>query len=229
MIKAIYFDLDNTLVNRDASIDKFAHHLIKTMSFELRNACPIQVSNIIKEQDCGGYLTENSAYSKILQALGCELSLKLSWIKNKRPEDLSLFWTNDFPKCTVEMSGAANLINYLHQQAYHLGVISNGAELSRRSTLEATSFKHLLSQMVSSENFGVSKPDPSIFEHTAKLAGYKTEECIYFGDHPVNDILGATGSGMRAVWLAGFHDEIILPKETVIVNNLNDVLKVLSL
>ncbi|MGF1761766.1 HAD family hydrolase, partial [Aliivibrio kagoshimensis] len=100
---------------------------------------------------------------------------------------------------------------------------------SRRSTLDATSFNHLFSQMVSSESFGVSKPDPSIFEHTAKLAGYKTEECLYFGDHPVKDILGATGSGMRAVWLAGFHDEISLPKEVVMVNNLNDALKIVNL
>ncbi|MER2496211.1 HAD family hydrolase [Vibrio neptunius] len=229
MIKAIYFDLDNTLVDRNASIDKFAHHFVDVFSADLQESCPVLVSSIVKEQDNGGYLPSDSKYSKIFQAIGCELSIQLDWVNSQRPEKLSEFWKTAFSKCTVEMKGAADLVEYLHQQKYHLGVISNGAEKSRLSTIEATSFGHLFSQVVSSEKFGISKPEPSIFKCTASQANFEAHECIYIGDHPIKDVLGASRAGLRAVWLKGFHDEIDFPQDTVIVNNLDAVREALSL
>lgn len=229
MIKAIYFDLDNTLVDRNASIDKFAHHFVDVYSADLRAACPILVSTIVREQDNGGYLANDSKYSKIFQAIGCELSIQLDWVNYQRPEKLSEFWKIAFPKCTVEMKGAADLVEYLHQQKYHLGIISNGAEISRLSTIETTSFGHLFSQVVSSEKFGTSKPEPSIFKSTVSQAKFDAHECIYIGDHPIKDVLGASRAGLKAVWLTGFHDEIDFPQDIVIVNNLDAVRETLSL
>lgn len=33
------------------------------------------------------------------------------------------------------------------------------------------------------------------------LDNTKPEECIYIGDHPVNDIEGATRVGMQTIWM----------------------------
>ncbi|MDG3085050.1 HAD-IA family hydrolase [Vibrio hannami] len=229
MIRAIYFDLDNTLVNRNASIDKFARRFVKTFSAELKEITPSRVSSIIKKQDNGGYLPHNSKYNKIFQAIGSELSSQLNWARSKPDAVLSDFWKEEFPKCSIEMEGATTLVNYLHQKGYHLGVISNGAENSRVSTIKATPFGHLFSQIVSSEKFGISKPDSSIFEHTLSLANYKAHECVYIGDHPINDVHGASNAGLKAVWLRGFHKEISLPSGSVTINRLNDIIDVLNL
>lgn len=229
MIRAIYFDLDNTLVDRDASIDKFASRFVKEFSTELKITAPIQVSSIIKEQDNGGYLRSDSKYNKIFKAVGCELSNQLTWVRRMSADTISDFWKAEFPKCSIEMDGAKALVTYLHRKKYHLGIISNGAEESRLSTIKATSFGHLFSQIVSSEKFGMSKPEPSIFEHTVFLANYKVRECVYIGDHPTKDVQGASNAGMKAVWLRGFHEEVILPKGSVTVNCLNEIRKVLDI
>jgi len=229
MIKAIYFDLDNTLVDRSASIDEFARRFVKTFSSELKNTTPPQVSNIVKELDNGGYLPSDSKYNKIFKAVGGELSNQLAWVRRLSADTISDYWKAEFPKCSVEMDGATALVTHLHQKKYHLGIISNGAEQSRLSTIKATSFGHLFTQIVSSEKFGMSKPEPSIFEHTVSLANYKACECVYIGDHPIKDVQGASNAGMKAVWLRGFHEEIVLPNGTVTVNRLNEIRKVLGL
>jgi len=229
MIKAIYFDLDNTLVNRDASIDRFVSCFVQRFSSDLRRINALQVGDIIKKQDNGGYLSDNSPYSHIFEAGGAELSVQLPWKNKRSAQELSQYWQHNFPRCAVEMNGAANLLNYLSYRKYHLGVISNGADLSRRVTINATSFSHLFSQVVSSDGFGVSKPDPLIFTDTTRQAGFETNECVYVGDHPVKDALGAINAGMTAVWLAGFHENIDLPQNVLTVNSLAEVLDVLGL
>ncbi len=76
---------------------------------------------------------------------------------------------------------------------------------------------------------GVSKPDPFIFTHTVRQAGFEPNECVYIGDHPLNDIMGATRAGMTAVWLAGFHTDVTLPINAPVVQNLVDVIHALNL
>ena len=60
MKSAIYFDLDNTLTDRNASIDAFAKRFIAHFSNELSITNVDKVSQIIREQDNGGYLDKLS-------------------------------------------------------------------------------------------------------------------------------------------------------------------------
>jgi len=52
-----------------------------------------------------------------------------------------------------------------------------------------------------SEEAGVKKPDPRIFEMAVARLKVRPDECVYVGDHPRNDIEGAGKSGMRTVWI----------------------------
>lgn len=47
----------------------------------------------------------------------------------------------------------------------------------------------------------MKKPDPRIFEMALKKLGLNPEECIYVGDHPINDIQGASKVGMETIWI----------------------------
>jgi len=228
MKSAIYFDLDNTLTDRNASIDEFAKCFIRHFSNELSVTNVKKVSQIIRDQDNGGYLDKCSPYQKIYQAVSCELHKQLQWNNNVNVEIIEQFWREEFPNCTVEMKGASRLINELHLQGYHLGIISNGSDASRQKTVASTTLGHLFKQVVSSEKFGVSKPNCSIFIETAKVAGFKTSQCLYVGDHPVNDISGAKNAGMGVIWLQGFHTDSGLPNGVIKVKNLDEIEPLLS-
>jgi putative hydrolase of the HAD superfamily len=56
---------------------------------------------------------------------------------------------------------------------------------------------------------GVHKPDPEIFWRAAAYAGVAPAQCIYVGDHPVNDIEGATAAGMHPVYLDAYEKHAV--------------------
>ena len=56
-----------------------------------------------------------------------------------------------------------------------------------------------------SEAAQVKKPDPRIFAQALTEVGCVASQTWFVGDHPINDMLGAAASGLRAIWLTGFH------------------------
>ena len=54
--------------------------------------------------------------------------------------------------------------------------------------------------LVVSEEAGVSKPHPRIFEIALERAGAAAAEAVMLGDSWTNDVEGARAAGIRAVW-----------------------------
>ncbi|MFF8656837.1 HAD family hydrolase [Streptomyces huasconensis] len=51
--------------------------------------------------------------------------------------------------------------------------------------------------IATSGQWGVAKPDPAFFERLAAEAGVPTEQILYVGDHPQNDVFPAKQAGLR--------------------------------
>jgi putative hydrolase of the HAD superfamily len=49
--------------------------------------------------------------------------------------------------------------------------------------------------------FGIGKPEPSIFEYTLSLLGSDREHAVMVGDSLARDVDGAIAAGLRAVWV----------------------------
>jgi len=64
------------------------------------------------------------------------------------------------------------------------------------------------SKVILSSEFGRSKPDPSIFLHAAKEAGFLPEECLYIGNSPLKDIYGASNAGFMGTVQIEYLDDI---------------------
>ena len=47
----------------------------------------------------------------------------------------------------------------------------------------------------------MKKPDPRIFQLALDHFGLEPEQCLYIGDHPLNDIQGAAKAGMNTIWM----------------------------
>ncbi|MBT8765892.1 HAD family hydrolase [Pseudomonas boanensis] len=78
---------------------------------------------------------------------------------------------------------------------YALGVITNGNADVRRLGL-ADYFQFALC----AEELGIGKPDPTPFLEAVRRAGVGAAEAVHIGDHPADDIEGARGAGLRAIW-----------------------------
>lgn len=100
------------------------------------------------------------------------------------------------------MPGAVEMLAALDQEGYHIGLISNTiwpAELHIEDLAEAGILPYL-DHMDFSGELGCWKPNPRIFLHTLSKLEVAPQEAIFIGDNPREDIVGAQGVGMRAVW-----------------------------
>lgn len=81
--------------------------------------------------------------------------------------------------------------------------------------------------VVSSAEFGVSKPEPEIFYEALRLAGCRPDEAVMIGDRLDNDILPAQQLGMKSIWVrqgyGAYGNVELLPTMPDLI--LNDVLE----
>jgi putative hydrolase of the HAD superfamily len=55
--------------------------------------------------------------------------------------------------------------------------------------------------IVSAAMAGAAKPDRPIFDMAVKAGGASAAQTLHVGDHPLCDVHGARGAGLRAVWV----------------------------
>jgi putative hydrolase of the HAD superfamily len=98
--------------------------------------------------------------------------------------------------------GIGPLLDDLASRGLALGVVSNsmfGAEVLRWELARhglAAPFRLVMS----SADYGLRKPHPSLFLTALARLGLPAEGVWFVGDSYANDVLGASGVGMRAVW-----------------------------
>ena len=84
---------------------------------------------------------------------------------------------------------------------YRLGVVTNGAPDTQREKLEALGLGEYLGTVVISGEVGVGKPDPEIFRIALGELDAPPHRAVHVGDSLENDVRGAASAGIRAVWL----------------------------
>ncbi len=81
------------------------------------------------------------------------------------------------------------------------GIISNGDSASQRDKLKRLGLEKGFDPVLISGDIDAPKPDARIFEAACRMAGRKAAECLYVGDRPETDALGAHQAGWTGVWL----------------------------
>jgi putative hydrolase of the HAD superfamily len=85
---------------------------------------------------------------------------------------------------------------------YQLLLLTNGSPDLQKTKLSITpELAPYFDHIVISGDFGRGKPDPSIFEHALSRISLKKDEVIMVGDNLMTDILGANRAGIKSVWI----------------------------
>lgn len=85
---------------------------------------------------------------------------------------------------------------------FDLLLLTNGSPSLQQIKLDITpEIAPYFDHILVSGAFGRGKPDPSIFEHALAKVGYAPEDVLMVGDNPMTDILGAERAGIPSVWL----------------------------
>lgn len=104
----------------------------------------------------------------------------------------------------VAFPDAHDTLDDLRQRGYRLGLLSNTwwAAEWHDADLAAHGLADLLDEVVYTSDLPHSKPHQMVFLEVANRLGVEPSSCVMIGDRMVDDVSGAIGAGMRAVWKA---------------------------
>lgn len=193
MIKAVCFDLDNTLLDRDKSLHSFLEDQYARLNmFGHVEKDPFMDRFI--ELDDRGYVWKDIVYETLIR----EFDLRGCTIEELLSDYLTHFHHHCIPLGPVE-----EVLKELRARGMLIGIISNGFHQFQSDNLKALSIHLYAHTILISESEGLRKPDKRIFQSIAGKMGVKVEECAFVGDHPINDVKGAKEAGMTSIWLRG--------------------------
>ena len=220
MMKNILFDLDNTLIDRVATVASFSIPFVEKFKAQLLpNVCVDELARSFVLLDKGGY-AKHAERAKAIQNLKIWRSVPASALL------LSEFWQSWIPNNSVLMSGALDCLRELSERGFKIGLVTNGKTRNQTDKVISSGLKKYFDTIVISESVGVKKPDSRIFDIALSNLGGNASETLFIGDHQINDYLGATKASLVAVWFQ--NDQVwqqLEFKPKYVVNNLNQVVE----
>ena len=106
----------------------------------------------------------------------------------------------DYALTTHVSLDVVNTLHKLRSQGYLIALISNASTAEVLAWPESP-LRHLFDVSVFSCHVGMKKPDPAIYYYAAERLGVETQHCVFVGDGGSDEHHGAHVSGMKPLWL----------------------------
>lgn len=218
MIKAVFFDFDETLQDRTEAFEHYMDAFFALYCPEIDGAEKEKRKEDMRVTGKGGYVNRVEWYQLLIDMW--------SWKDAPPAEELANHYDTQFGNFNVIFPNSIPLLKELKKRGYITGVITNGPSILQNHKLETSGLLPYLDTVTVSGDVGVHKPDPELFRFAAKKINLSCEECVYVGDHPINDIKGALSSGMSAIRMNfGWFKGVDLREDVPVIEDIIDVLK----
>jgi putative hydrolase of the HAD superfamily len=206
MLKAIFFDLDDTLLDTDSTY---------------REALGVTCAEAAER--CAGMDAERLSAGYHAVSVEMWRSFDLSQMRDTPAEEIRLrIWRETLRRLGMENEALASelsarygavrqashrrfpdvlrTLERLHRR-YHLGIITNGATEIQWGKIRRLGVEPYFDTILISQEVGIAKPDPRIFEMALSRVPCRPEEAVMVGDSPDRDIAGARAAGLHALWV----------------------------
>lgn len=204
MIKAVIFDLDDTLYDYKA---------LERAAFECVGRLVRERLGVSEEQYEAAFMRARQVTKERLGETAASHSRMLYFQKTLeyldiRPLYLALemyetYWGFFLDNMSL-YSGVRELLEALHEKYICVGVCTDLLAHIQHRKLRRLGMMDDVDCMVTSEEAGVEKPAPGIFALCLEKLRLPAEEVCFVGDNLERDVKGAMAAGLQAVW---FHPE----------------------
>lgn len=215
MIKAISFDLYNTLVQFWPPLDEVQQAACRELGLNVCKASirrGYSVADIFFNEENGrDSLSLRSAEERldffaryeqlILENAGLPVTLDLA----RQVWAMAMTIPKDF----VAFDDTIPALEALRAQGYRLGVLSN-LRRDMDELCEKLGLTPFLDFCISPTEPGGEKPDPAMFLEALNRVSVSAEEAVHVGDQYASDVLGARAVGMHGVLIdrGGWRDDV---------------------
>jgi putative hydrolase of the HAD superfamily len=191
MIKAVLFDLDGTLLDRDESVKRFIHSQYDRLNRVVGHIPRERYVERFIELDQRGYVWKDKVYQQLVNEFQ---------ITELTGEELLQDYIKDFKNHCVPFPNLTTTMEKLKSRDMRLGIITNGRGQFQLDNIKALGIEKYFDTILISEWEGIKKPDPEIFKRALKQLEVSAYQSIFVGDHPENDVKAAQNVGMKGVW-----------------------------
>jgi len=231
MVKAIFFDLDDTLLWDKKSVAtafrKTCEHVTNTYDIDpskLEEAVRFEASELYATYETfdytkmiginpfeglwGTFDDEGESFQKMKELVpGYRRDAWTKGLKRIGIDDANLgselaeLFIEERKKSPFLYEETFSVLDRLKKD-YQLVLITNGSPSLQQTKLEITpEIAPYFEHVIISGGFGVGKPNRTIFEHALALCNIEPGEALMVGDNLMTDILGASYVGIPSVWI----------------------------
>jgi len=120
-------------------------------------------------------------------------------------DELLLRWPSEFGGHYRLDDATRTALRSARRRGIPVVIVTNGVTAHQEAKLDAIGARDVVDGWVISEQVGVRKPDPRIFELAAELVGQTFDGSWMLGDNPTADIGGAANAGLKTAWVNRYH------------------------
>lgn len=187
-LKAVVFDLDDTLVLSTIDFGKFKRLVIERLAKwgepkGLYSPNETIVSILKRYEDRA---RESGVGEKELRNRFEELDQIMNSVELERVSD------------TVPIRGAAELLGLLRARGIRIGVLTRGCHEYATQALSITRLDGLVDKIECRNSNSKAKPDPEAYLRLVANLGVRPDETLFVGDHPI-DAQCASNAGVPFV------------------------------
>lgn len=228
-IRAVFFDFDDTLDNRDAALRQGLSHWV-------RFYYPSLTEEEVLARREAMFLYQRGEYGQIVhywEMLEHFLALYPPEIEVDVPTALrrmiALFAAAGQPHPDVFPTLTA-----LRQRGYRIGIITNGSARNQARKMDHTGLRPYVDLVVLAGEEEIQKPDPRIFRIAAARLGVPCESCVFVGDNPENDLMGARHAGFIPIRIQPDLDpehplfQMEMPADVPVIHHISELLPLLD-
>ena len=191
MIKAVLFDFDGTLLDRDKSVMKFVDKQYDRLNNWLGHIPKMTYIKRFIELDSRGYVWKDKVYQQLVHEFKIN---EVTW------EHLLQDYIDEFKHYCVPFPNLLNMLEELRRNDIVLGMITNGYGQFQMDNIKALGIEDYFETILISEWEGIKKPDIQIFKRALNQLNVVANHSLFVGDHLVNDVKASQIAGMKSIW-----------------------------
>jgi len=220
-IKHIFFDLDHTLWDFETNSEKTFELIFK------KNAVGVDFNSFILKYKPINHkywklyredkvTKDDLRYGRLIETFN-DLNHKVS---ENLIHTLAKEYIDFLPDHNTLFDGAIDILNYLSPK-YKMHIITNGFEEVQYKKIKNSHLLPFFDKIITSEEVGVKKPNPLIFNYALEKSNANAMESIMIGDNFEADILGAKNVGMHTIFCE-FNGEVAT-EEVISISKLEQI------
>lgn len=218
MIKAILFDLDGTLLDRQSSLIKFIDYQYDKFIDYLNHIDKNAFKSKFIELDQNGYVWKDKVYAQLINIFN---------IIDLSADDLQDDYINNFCNQCLPYPNLKETLDILSSNGYKLGIITNGKYPFQYNNIKSLQIVQYMDVILVSEKENIKKPNPLIFERAAKNLDLELYECLFVGDSLRNDYEASKKAGMHSIYR--LNNENNMYKVTNHIKNLYELTEIVKI